>query len=155
MMEVDDRLLRLEEAKKRLKELEKDRQRSYAFWSLAKYYGQKEPWFTDFIHKEWVWWSELKFVSKPKGDPGMDVSYEYLKGLWAERLEILTDIEACEKTIDNLLEELIIGDSMDMTVIAPYFQTSLSGVFNAVRDRPWFQRRRDLRKKALDDKINL
>lgn len=151
MMDVDVRLLKLEEARKELKRRVKDRECSNAFWMLFKYHAQDKPWWDELIHGlidgQWIPWSEIKYWTT-KNDEVDDslVTLDYGRKLWRERRKILKDIYDLESLIDELLEDLYCNDVVPLELIGEYFGSGGSGAFNHMKDKPWFRHR----KKPLD-----
>lgn len=143
---VDERLTKLKTAKEQLAIMEKERQESYIFWSIWKYYAQNYSWFDKFIHWHEIPWAELKYFHKDETSEIADgnfVTYEHGSELWLERKSILNKIELLEAEVDHLLESLFCKDEVSLAVIAPYYGASRSGVYNYMSSRPWFIKLKD------------
>lgn len=136
----------LKKHKEELSKLEKQKQESYAFWSIWKHYAQNEPYFNGFIHKYEIPWEELKYHHKDEEGSiatGDFVTLQHGEKLWFTRYAILKNIEKTEQRIDELLEALHCKNEVPLAAIGPYYGASPSGVFNYMTSRPWFIRRKD------------
>ena len=133
-MTTDIRLQKLKNLKERLKILEKRTEETYAFWSLFRYYAQQEDWWTDFIHKLWIPWSELKFAFKSFGEPSMAVTWEEGERLWEQRQNSLMEYSLALQEIISLVKELYIESGYSLELIGKYYGASASAISQFLKD---------------------
>lgn len=132
MNDNDIKLHALKVARQRLKMLEKEKERTYAFWNLVKYYAQDEIWWDDFIHDNRIPWSELKYSVKSKGR--MDVSLEYAQKAWNERHASLELLRKANRHVVELIENLR-DSGVTFSKIGEYYGATAGGVYNFLTDQ--------------------
>lgn len=136
MDDIQLTLERLKLDKERLSALEKQDQRSYAFWNAWKYFARKEEWYTDFIHTEWIPWEELEYSKKPNDFPsGSPVSREHGERLWEERQGILNNITILKREIIEKILWLR-ERNVSYAVIGGFYGATAGGVYNFLSDNP-------------------
>jgi hypothetical protein len=141
-----DNLELLKSSRLRLEILKKKRERSFGFWSAARYYAQDELWWDDFIHDNRIPWSELKYSVHRGSWNNASVTQDFLQKLWDERKGILLSIKKVYESIDSILEELIVVEGRDLSEVVPYYGASYSALYNAVKDRKWYKQLQEVKK---------
>lgn len=134
MDQVEEVLHLLKDKKERLSKLEKQRQVSYGFWSMWKFYAQNEDWFTDFIHTEWIPWDELRYSKKSDGSE-FPVSREHGERLWEERQGILNGILVLKREIvEHIL--WLREQNVSFETIGIYYGATAGGVCHFLKENP-------------------